>query len=108
MSAFSVLFEAGHCRGAHGEIDGRFLDFGVFDKSVEPSLGGGRGKIKTSAQHDAGLKAHDRRRYPALGDCDGVDKRIPIRFVREDGDENGSVDEDHWPQRSSISSFVTS
>ena len=59
MSAFSVLFEAGHCRGAHGGIDGRFLDIGVFDESVELSLGGAQQKIETSAQHDAGLKAHD-------------------------------------------------
>ena len=49
MSAFSVLFEAGHCRGAHGGIDGRFLDIGVFDKSVELSLGGASAKNQTSA-----------------------------------------------------------
>ncbi len=77
MSAFSVLFEAGHCRGAHGGIDGRFLDIGVFDKSVEPSLGGGRGKIKTSAQHDAGLKAHDGDDIRRFGDCDGCRQSNP-------------------------------
>src|ERR1700722_3661259 len=108
MSTFSILFEAGYSGSPDDRADEHLFDFSVFQKNVEPSLGGARRKIQTSAQHDAGLEPHDRRRYPAFGGFNRIDEEISIRFLREDGDENGSINEDHWPQRSSISSFVTS
>jgi hypothetical protein len=49
MSALSILFKATDSRGGHGRVDGRLLNFSVFEQGLEPRLGGARQKIQTSA-----------------------------------------------------------
>ena len=88
MSAFSIVFEAGHSQGAHGGIDRHLRDFCILEKSAEPPLGVARRKIQTTAQHNAGLETDEGRRYPPFSGFDRIEKEIPIRFVGEDGDEN--------------------
>ena len=108
MSAPAELLEAFDCAARDRLVDCDFLDARGHQEFLELALGGARRDINFRRQHHRRFKTNDAGSKASRRDLDFDLEVGPIAFRSEDRHEYRRIDEDQWPQSSSISSLVTS